>query len=373
MGSHSPIAPSSAKRMVLCTGSVGMLKDRPERTNPTAEEGTASHWVEESVLNNKFATCDLLIDTTAPNGIVITEESAQCAQMFVDDVRSITLTPQIETKLPAKRIHPESFGTIDCWWYDAETLTLYIWDYKFGYGIIEVFENWQLINYVAAIFDHIGVNGDNDQHITVSFRIVQPRPSHEDGPIREWITRGVDLRGYFNRLSSAAHEALGHNPVCKTNSECKYCVPTKCEAAITQLLSLLDFSSQNFTDQDVDVGLMLSLIEVAENRISNLKTGFSTEAYEMLKAGKPCTGYNVQPTYGNLTWNKPKEEVYVIGDLSGVDLRSPDKPITPTQAINKGVSKEVVNSLANRPSKGMALKPINLKKIQKELSCLNKN
>ena len=186
---HSRIAPSGMPRTVPCPGSVVMQERYPESEDSLpAKEGNASHWAAACILEGEEPT----VGQSAPNGIILTAGMIDYARVYTHDIRT-TMPPDtlaIEARVSAaERVHPDSWGSVDCWSYDAKTRTLYVWDYKYGYGLVEVVENWQLINYTIGILDSLGVR---DDRVTVRMTIAQPRAQHPEGPIRRWVVKGSD-------------------------------------------------------------------------------------------------------------------------------------------------------------------------------------
>ena len=120
-------------------------------------------------------------------------------------------------------VHSLNEGTVDCFLFDRTGGDLYLWDYKFGYLVVEAFENWQVINYTAGIVELFNIDGIEDQNITVHLRIVQPCAHHVDGPIRTWSVKLSDLRAYFNVLKSNAAIAMSNDSVIRSGSHCVYC------------------------------------------------------------------------------------------------------------------------------------------------------
>ena len=174
---HSVLPPSSAARRVACPGSRKLEALYPSTERSEAElEGEAAHLVA------KIALEIMDVPTDIP-GVVITQDMADGAKLYMDHVYGIACETHlnIEERIDIPRIHPLAWGTPDCWMYSNHEL--HIWDYKFGFGFVEVFENWQLIAYAAGILDRLKVNGIQDQYITVYMHIVQPRSFHRDGPI----------------------------------------------------------------------------------------------------------------------------------------------------------------------------------------------
>ena len=211
MTEHSKLPPSSAARRVACPGSRALEAMYPEdKESPFAKEGEAAHWVASELLRS----CESF-PTYAPNGEFITQEMFKGADLYYDSIATVLnrfygmvdyTQLSIEQRVDISRIHPDCWGTPDCWLYHAPEL--HIWDYKFGHGFVEVFENWQLIEYAAGILDRLGVNGIADQHTTIYFYIIQPRNFHRLGPVRTWRVKASDLRSYFNILESQEAERL---------------------------------------------------------------------------------------------------------------------------------------------------------------------
>ena len=70
---------------------------------------------------------------------------------------------------------------MDFYLYDQAEKTLYVTDLKYGYEIVEPFENWQALAYAAGVAALPGMVPDK-----VVITIVQPRAPHRRGPIRTW-------------------------------------------------------------------------------------------------------------------------------------------------------------------------------------------
>ena len=343
---HSRLSPSSAGRWLECPGSVTMCEQFPQPSGPNeaADEGTASHWV---------ASEQLLIrpidgpGVTAPNGVRINEDMIEAAMVYVDEVLRVANGAElhIEDKLPAHYIHKECYGTIDTWFLSLNRKEIHIWDYKYGFGIVDPYENQQLICYAAAVIQKLSLNGIQDQETDVVMHIVQPRPFHRDGPHRTWRVKGSDLRGYHNKLSHAANLALGPNPKTQSGERCKYCSARHaCEAAQRASLHAIDYASEAVPAQlSLDaLAIELRTMERAANAIQYRLTGLRAQAEQAIKSGQIVPGWSLEVGQGRAAWSRPVDEVFALGDLLGVDLRADPAPITPAQAKKKGVSADLV-------------------------------
>jgi hypothetical protein len=346
MTAHSIIAPSSAARRWQCPASTRLEAAYPEDgQSPAAAEGEAAHWAAAEMLQGRLVD----IGQIAPNGVVLTQEMVEGADLYYDDVVK-TLKPggwSIEQQIRMPRVHPESFGTPDfaAW---ADPLRLFLYDYKFGHRVVEVYENPQLIEYVAGLLPE---NVD-DRAITVTVKIVQPRAFHRDGPVRSWTFRASDIRPQINVASNAAHEALADNPRAAVGTECRDCrarhaCPTLQQAAYRDIETARGV--QPLELPPAALALELALLRAGVERMSARLSGLEEQALSMLKAGKPIPGWAIEHGNGRQRWARPAAEVLAIGDMLGLKLGKPPEPVTPKQAVAAGLPPEMLTTLAETP------------------------
>ena len=190
MSAHSIIAPSSASRWGACPGSAVLeagYPDNPEHEE-SRKEGNASHWVASSVLTDGARPQDF-VGLTAFNGIIIDDVMVDAAMVYVAAVLAVSgEVLKVEQAVQIARINAACFGTPDSWYYDAVQGILHIFDYKYGWGVVEAFENKQGVCYYAGIIDELGIP---DEHLRVHIHIIQPRPYHWGGPVRTWETTRI--------------------------------------------------------------------------------------------------------------------------------------------------------------------------------------
>ncbi len=351
---HFPL-PQRLRSLEACAGSVNLCALYPGEETPKSKEGTAAHWVaSETILNVQPA-----LGAIAPNGVEVTEEMLDGADMFAANVRAVApgnAGLHVEKTMPCPLIHSDCGGTPDAWHHDSGIIT--IWDYKFGHGFVDVFENWQLIVYAAGILTELGVDGSNDQFFRVRMRVVQPRNYHRDGPIREWSVMASDLRGYFNTLRMAAEKAwLRVDAKCTPNDECEHCDGRRaCEALQQTGFKGMDFASEStpLVLSNAALGTELTLINHYLARLEARKTGLEEMAASEIKAGHVVPGFALDSTVGRLGWTKPVDEVIALGQMMGVEVSKPGV-ITPTQAIKAGLPDTVVAQYSGRPAGGLKL------------------
>ena len=370
---HSIIAPSSAAiwgKPDGCTGYVAMSAAYPETEESEASKnGTASHELGEILIRmGQTAGSDKITDSIrtdivskmSSDGVMFTDEMFNAAWEYADDVlyelhtrRGARL--EVEHRVTCPSIHTESFGTVDAFMHDTFKQELIVWDYKYGMGTVEAFENWQCINYVAGLLDYLQCE---EQHITVRIRIVQPRAFHKEGTIREWVIKASDLRVHINTLHNNAHRALGPDAGTLTGDHCKHCEARHaCDVALTAGMKLYEIAGKPLTvELDPNaMGIQLSVVKRAIRQLQYLESAYEEQVKSMLRGGKAVRGWYTMPKFGRVKWNKPYDEIVAMGDMMGKDLRKDPVAITPAQAIKLGVDKTLIAAYSEKPNNGLEL------------------
>jgi len=168
---------SGLARPMVCPG-YAFLELPKSPGNEAAKEGTAAGEYLERLLT------DLPVGEVASNGV------------YFDDDMKFYLTPIYEDIMVRSAKRPEKvlceeridWQTRSGIWirgqYDASFIddegNLCVEDLKYGWGIVEVRENWQLLGYAIGEVIRRGQAFDK-----ISLKIHQPRPHHEDGETRE--------------------------------------------------------------------------------------------------------------------------------------------------------------------------------------------
>jgi hypothetical protein len=278
----------------------------------------------------------------------VTEEMIDGAQMYVDAImdkcfQSKNIRYGIEQKVNISTIHPDCWGTPDFWHYDAETHTLHIFDYKFGHGYVDVFENWQLLEYAAGIVTLLGVD---TQYILISYTIVQPRNYHKDGPVREWVVLGEKNWAYWDKLRDAETDAMAPDAPCIPTDECTYCsarhVCSALQAATSEIVTAQCAPPNIVTLSPELLGQELRTLRKAATLLEARISGLEAEAISHLNSGKRVPYFTLEPARGREGWNTSAESISTLGKMYGVELLKPATPITPNQAIKAGIPESIV-------------------------------
>lgn len=349
---HSIFAPSSGARAVQCPGSVTMELRFPEtEVDPDAAEGIAAHWAFSKMVFGEIVE----IGTRAPNGILLTEEMLDGAQMMVDDVHQVMrengLTSyegvHVEERIAIPRVHNLCFGTPDCWlaFMKDGRIKLFVWDFKFGRRFVSEYENQQLVDYQTGIVDRLG---SNDQIVDVSLRVVQPR-CYLANPVREWTVPAVNLRAQINTRANKAAEALTDDPKLQPGVECRDCKARHACPALHQtghhVMDVTLGAWPKGLPKEV-LGWEMAELDRCIEILKAMRTGIEQQAFSMIRGGQDVPGVRVKPGEGREVWKVPASLVINTGKMMGIDVTKPQAAITPKQAIAKGLHPDIVKGFA---------------------------
>ena len=378
---HAILPPSGAGVWAHCPGVIPMLEYFPEKDTEESRDGTAAHWVAAAILESWKAEGgrfpiqhSAYLGQTDPDGTIITNEMLEGAEMYCEEIAAVLELSgfaeawqylHIEERVFATEwVHPDNWGTVDCWFYNPNAHRLHIWDFKFGFLDIPAFENSQLVDYYAGIAQGLGIDGVTDQTLQVVFQAVQPRCFTSNGPIKEWKCVGSDLRGYINRLRSAAAEARGPEPRTISGPQCRYC-PARhgCKSARDAAMAGVDYIHRAMPDDPSNdaVSFELATLIDAQKAIEYRLDAMQEEAGGRISAGQSVPGFKMKVSQGKRKWAKDTDVIQNVGALTGVNLIKDPEPVTPFQAEKKlrdaGFDKDgiesTLSSLITRPSSGM--------------------
>lgn len=365
---HAFLAPSAAHRWRRCSGSAWMESQFPDLSDDAARrEGTACH---EVMLPRLTLGAEHWLKEGAmtPNGVEVTRTMLDGVEMLARDIES-KLGPLwrsfvvVEKRVAINRVHALNWGTPDVWAVVKRNgrWCLYIWDLKYGFKQIEVFENDQLVDYAAGVLAEAEamLGGLDDQQVVVNLTIVQPRAYHADGPVRDWTCLASDLRGPINVLAMAAEDAAGPTPVCRPQPEaCENCrARSGCEALQHAVYRGMDIARQAVPRElsDDALGLELVTLEDVADLLKARISGLEELVKSRLTAGRRIPHWRYAPGQGGYKWVKPAAEVKVLGAMLGFDLTKPLEVVTPTQAVSLGLPKDYLNAYAQTVSGAVKL------------------
>lgn len=345
---------SKLARPMVCAGYVYLDVVEPEAGDP-AKEGTAAgeylqHLLEKTPISDR-----------ASNG-----------KYFDDDMKFYT-TPI------AENIFSRAVGEIRCetridWqtrsgiWirgqYDASFVDkrgyLCIDDLKYGWGIIEVKDNWQLIGYAIG---EVIRRGQGFTHI--AFTIHQPRPHHEDGSTREWVITYSQLLELKEKIEARMMEIAGGRKDFQTSDKCKYCKGTAeaCPAFSRLFYRALEVSTEFFQDSlsNEELARQLDQVKRAEEVLKIKASSLVDLGALRIKEGKIIPGYIQSNKYSDRQW-KPGISAESIKVLTGYDITE-KSVLSPAKAEKMGVPKELIKQLAQSHMVGVKLEKKNATEV----------
>jgi hypothetical protein len=323
-----------------------------EADNEIREDGIACHWLAAELHHQRFPA----LNSLSPNGRVLDDDMFDAADEYLTAIHSWPgVVPVVEQPIDCSTIVPGMWGTPDAWAYSPTTRTIYIADLKYGFRFVEVWENWQMVCYVAALLVLLQLI---DTETWVEFTIVQPRSGHRDGTTRTWRVNASDLRAQINILRGAAADAMKPTPLCTPNPGCTDC-PARhaCVALQNSALRALETSYEGVPLElsPAAIGDELRRLKEAEKRIEARITGLTQQAESLIRNGTVVPWWSLEPTYARERWRDGTEaQVLSIAKFYGTDVAKPLMPISPAQARKK-LPDSVVAVFAHKPSTGVRL------------------
>ena len=354
------LSPSGANRRMACPGSHKLEAQVPKSTSEYAQEGILAHKIAADMLRDGYTSIDNVSE----------EEMVQGAVLYTGFIRSRAVGAlHIEEPLDISSIHLDCRGTPDAWAI-LPNGEIDIFDYKFGHSFVEVYENWQLIEYAAGILHLLNITELQDQHTFVNMHIIQPRSFHPEGQIRSWRISASDLQPYFNKLIDGEQLATSNNPTCNPSPQCNHCSARHlCPALQATALAAVNVSRSAVLHNlsPAQVSSELRVLEHAQEVLKARISGLSAEALAMLSRGERLPHYYAERGRGRERWNISEKEVIALGEIMGVEL-SKSTTITPKQAIalkSPLLPAERVRQLSVTPVGELKLMPMDTRKTDK--------
>lgn len=372
MSEHAPLPPSGAPQWGHCSAQPMVAQAAVNVETDATRAGTAGHWVVSECLGNWKAGTDSLckdwVGQTAPNGVVIDETMAEGAQAMVSDVLGVAHAhgmPNmlIEHRVHMPQIHKDNWGTLDVAVPLLREGLIYLWDYKAGHRHVDVEGNLQLINYAAGLVNELNMNGYDDQHITVVFRIVAPFCYQAPGDTHEWRVKLSDLRGYFNQLNAKAHESRD-SPCMSSGAWCRDCPAVGiCAVGRKSIYNLIDYVNApceiDCMDNEakaVERGVLTRGVALAKSRLEALEADLT----DQVSKGAVVPGLALGTSYGREKYTIPVTEAIALASQFGVDAAKPGV-LTPKQmkaaaapALRAALG-QVLKTVTERPAGGLKL------------------
>jgi hypothetical protein len=338
------LALSDAPRWGPCPSSVGQERAKGGVQSPAAAEGTAAHWVLEQVLEGKNPTGE-----TAPNGYLTDETMFHHAQRAAGYIAPLVDYHRVERNITL--ITPNGgriFGRYDLGGYNSATKTVHLFQYKYGFELVEPAGNLQLIGEAAGFMQE-----ENHVVENVELHVIQPRGNHPVSWVRSDLMTMSEYQEALQDLYAKADRALAGSEVTTPGGWCKYCAKkTECHALRRAGLSVIDrmetFETYELTPEGLD--FELNLVEQNLKVLKQHQDALEKQVEYLLQQGKYVPNRMIVEQYGREFWKDVSAAISVAAAI-GVDIKK-EEAITPKQAISAGLPEDIVRTLTTTPFTG---------------------
>ncbi|QBZ68973.1 DUF2800 domain-containing protein [Klebsiella phage vB_KpnM_IME346] len=365
---------SDANQWMACNGSFRAQQAYPPldvEPSQSRLEGRACHEVAQKLFKNEpFSD---LVGSLSKDGIVITDELFDAAREYFNEVWGYCNTHGRLHDLHVEEVCPvpgygDWYCIPDAWVYVPEVKVLRIWDAKFGHRIVDPFENWQLLIEAFSICEQFQTPPD-----IIELVIVQPRGFTSDGTVRKWALTYDELCVYRRQVNETMPRVLDTAPMCTPGPHCLDCsARAHCDTLKQQSYAGVDYvmSLQTHNLSGHALGVELRLLQRAQEMIKMRLSGLEEQALHEIKQGQHVTFYSAKTTYGRKRWKKdvPVDQVIMMGDLLGQNLRKPQELDTPAQCVAKGIDPSIIEQYAETPVTGVKLEQVDERAIKNVFS-----
>lgn len=324
----------------------------PEVPSDPAREGTCAAWVAEMVLTGQAAKTADLIGTTHSNGWVVTADMAAYINGYVTKLRSFGGNIYVERKV---RLNQHVQGTPDGFSVlDAEGV-LRVKDLKYGYLIVEPFQNEQICTYAGAILRYLSARNVVIRRVEIS--VYQPRAWHPLGIDRSWWVEPSELMQFVHQIERASEACQDPAAPLKAGDHCHYCpAASSCPTFAHEVYRIVERVSmlpQRHMSEE-ELSRELDFFELAEKMVTGRAKAVRVEAAARVERGQHIPGYHMERAAGQRRWKFPPD---VVKALTGVDITEVST-ISPAEAERRGVHPDYAKSMTETPQLAPRLRKV---------------
>jgi len=342
---------STAKRVIMCPGSVKLVQKMPPQPSSVhADRGTMLHDVisrillDQGVVIGQFKYKDQLLTQE------LYDEKITPALDALDEIDPHgDLVYEVETRVGFGDLLPGVFGSTDLVGRIGQRAV--VLDWKFGDGVVvDAVENAQLMFYAAAAMRTDDLKWAFDGADEIECVIVQP-PA-----VRRWVTTKERIKQFEHELVSAVKTALQDDAPLAQGEHCRWCAA---KPICPQMTGAVDRAiKQQIINMDVDtLAKHLHTADLLEDWIKDLRA----LAFGLLEKGADVPGYKIVQKQARQKWtdeNKAKEALLSIGLKESVVVEtSIMSPAQAEKALKKRFS-ELPEDLIKSESSGTTLAPV---------------
>jgi hypothetical protein len=288
---------SSAKRVMACPGSVALVQKMPPKpSNSHADQGTLLHNAISAILEDQSVD---VIGTQYKDQVLtqdLYDEKIMVGLSLLDEVDpEKTMEYEVETRVGFGDLLPGVFGSTDLMGRIGNKAI--ILDWKFGTGVaVSAEENEQLMFYAAASMRTPEAQWVFDGATEIELIIIQPPE------IKRWTTTRARIEQFERDLVKAVTAAGLADAPLKNGDHCRWCNAKPVCPIMTGAVDRAVAIKMDAIDVD-KVGAYLHNADLLEAWIKDLRA----LAEEMMKKGKPVTGWKMVPKRATRSWVKEED------------------------------------------------------------------
>lgn len=319
----------------------------PEPTE-AQQEGVAAAWMADAVLRGSAASCAEFEGEQAPNGWPVDYAMMRHVQGYVDTVRKHG-PAYSETRLTLWNGLVQ--GQPDAHILNTPGGTLRLWDFKYGYRVVEPQDNPQLLLPAIALVQ--------PYHTLITMAIYQPRALHPGGIYRKWTIDRADLERHEQRLHAAAIATMDERPRASCGHQCTFCPrnrPSDCPTLAMNLAAqyeLMSSTRRGVKLTPAELAAQLDFLDTTAALLKACRTGAEAEAEGRIQADEQIMGWCMAPRAANRVITAKPEVVRALTDL---DPFQEPKLKTPAQLEREGAHPVIIDSISHTPFAGYELK-----------------
>jgi hypothetical protein len=288
---------SSAKRVMACPGSVALVQKMPPKPSSShADQGTLLHNAVSAILEDQSVD---VINSRYKDEVLtqdLYDEKIMVGLSLLDQVDpDKKMEYEVETRVGFGDLLPGVFGSTDLIGRIGNKAI--VLDWKFGTGVaVPAEENEQLMFYAAASMRTPEAQWAFDGATEIELIIIQPPE------VKRWTTTRARIEQFERDLVKAVNAAEQPNAPIKHGDHCRWCAAKPICPVMT---GAVDRAVQLKLDAiDVDkIGAYLHNADLLEAWIKDLRS----LAEEMMKKGKPISGWKMVPKRATRSWVKEED------------------------------------------------------------------
>lgn len=317
-----------------------------------AREGTCAAWVAEMVLTGAVSTAADLVGKSHENGWLVEPDMAQRIQKYVDLVRSYGGEIHTERKV---RLNEHIAGTPDAFAIMGSDGVLIVDDLKYGFGLVEPFENEQVSIYAGAILRMLTRKGVHIKRVVIG--IYQPRAWSPAGIHRTWSCFPEELMAFVAKIEEAGRAAQNPDAPATPGAHCEYCpAAATCAANAAENYRVYDRLAtqvqRHMTAEEM--AEELTFLEIASDMLKGRKSAVEAEATARMKRAETIPGWHMEQRAGHRRF---RVSAATVKALTGIDPEVP-KMVTPAELERMGANETVVARLSETPRTAPRLKKV---------------